>query len=281
MVIKTNDSKAWFGDTVFVKPADVLAEALVTIEATPGGEIQGDSPRMLIPFIQTAAEARVTAEGDEIAPSDPVLSQLSFGTVKIAVLTKLSNESLRYGSTVDMIGASAQNAVTRLADHLFINGDPQQPECKGLLQGEATTADAPITTDFKPLLQVLGEIGDLGGSPTSILLSYGTWARLLQITDKDGAPLVSRTVADAPTPQLFGLPVVITPAMPAGKLLVNCRGEVFASASDLAVDVDTSVFFTADSSALRVTGRIGWGCIHEDHLGIVEVAAPTGKATGR
>ena len=98
------------------------------------------------------------------------------------------------------------------------------------------------------------------------MLNYATWVNLLTLTAKDGRPLVSPDVANAAQPILFGLPVVLSSAMPADTALVVDSSEIIASYSDVTTSVSADALFAYDSVQLRLTARLGFGVIRPNRL---------------
>lgn len=275
MATLTSAAQGFFPDGTLIPATELMPEALIFTAATQGGPVEGDAPFMHVPFVAADPQAGIVAEGDEIAPADARLAQLSFRTTKVALISRVTNETATYSRTLDMLVESSQRAVTNTVDSIFLNGSPEHEGIVGLLEGPELVTATPITDTLDPMLDVLGGIGDNGGSPTELIMSYGTWGKLLKLKAGDGTPLISRTVASAAEPSLFGLPVYVNSQMPANTILVNDANEVYASAGQATVATSNSYFFGSDSLALRVTMRVGWGVIHGNRLGKVTLAAKT------
>lgn len=97
-IFTTTSNKGAFPDSQFTQPADTIPDAIALNElvATQSVVIDGDAPRVNIPYIDTDPTANVVAEGAEISESEATLNQISVGTHKIAMIIPLSNESMRY-----------------------------------------------------------------------------------------------------------------------------------------------------------------------------------------
>lgn len=295
MAIQTTGATGIFPDGTYLPADEVIGDALITTHATQGPAIEGDQPVVHVPFVADDATALVVGEGDEITPSEPVLAELTYRTFKVALLTRMSREASTYTTAANLVSVSAQRAMVAKLDNLFLNGQPAptdptqgfpivQPGQEGLT-GVVNAKGLVIEPDpvsnangLDPLLTTLGKIGANGGRPDALIMSYRTWSELLKIKGSDKLPLISRDVANSPTPTIFGLPVVVNAAMPDAYMFVCDSTQIFASASQINVATSDQVFFTSDSVALRLTCRVGWGIIHENRLGIVKIPMPLEQA---
>lgn len=275
--IVTTDAKGIWGDSTLLRPEDVLTDALIVSQAQQATPINGDSEQVRVPYIGADAQATITAEGAEIQESNPDVDEMTFKTVKLALLCRVSNEAATSSVANNLIANSVRRAVTAAADQLFINGSKEHPDVSGLLQGGSAMQRGEITGSvadgLDSLLRVIGRIGDVGGTPSALILGYGTWMRLLRLKNGMGDYLVPRDAANAPTPSLYGIPCVFTPAMPLNTILVHDRAETFASCSDITVTTDSSHYFSSDSLAVRCTFRLGWGVVRPDRFGLLTVKA--------
>ena len=253
-----SDARGLFPDSSFLKPDEVIPDSLALNElfATQTGEITGDSPKMRVPFVSADATAAIVKEGDDITPATPTLDEVAFNTVKFAILTKMSNEAFASNAATNLISVSAQRAVTGAIDNLMLNNTATEGQPTGLLNTTGiSTVTEQISDNLDPLLDLLGTIGDEGGQPTALTMSFGTWAKLLKLKDSTKRGLVADRVADAPTPSLFGVPVD--------------SSVVFAAASQIEVARDSSYYFGSDSTALRITARVGFGVSFPKRIGKV------------
>lgn len=267
-----SDARGLFPDSSFLKPDEVIPDSLALNElfATQTGEITGDTPKMRVPFVSADATAAIVKEGDDITPATPTLDEVAFNTVKFAILTKMSNEAFASNAATNLISVSAQRAVTGAIDNLMLNNTATEGQPTGLLNTTGiSTVTEQISDNLDPLLDLLGTIGDEGGQPTALTMSFGTWAKLLKLKDSTKRGLVADRVADAPTPSLFGVPVVLNQRTPADTILAVDSSVVFAAASQIEVARDSSYYFGSDSTALRITARVGFGVSFPERIGKV------------
>lgn len=292
----TTNAKSWFGDSVAIKAADAVPEALAlnTYVATQCAVDDGDARRVLVPYIDTDPVAATVKEGAEITAGDPVLDELSFPTVKVGLLHTLSNEAMRAVtegtatkgsvSASEQLSNSLQRAVTAKLDALMLTtpapvtgSSDSQPAAAaeyptaGLAVLGGAVQGGTISSDLSPLLDAIAQITENGANPTAIVVAPTAWAKILKLTAKDGRPLLGGDVQVATALQLFGLPVVINSHMPADGVLVVDSTNVFAAVTDLNVSVDSSAAFKNDSSMIRVTARIGWGVARPKRCAILNV----------
>lgn len=81
-----NSAKAWSPDIQAFPAGDTVPEALIFRGATVVTEsLQGDDPVARVPWVDDAA-AEFVAEGADITPADPALSEVVIATAKVSTL---------------------------------------------------------------------------------------------------------------------------------------------------------------------------------------------------
>lgn len=309
MAIITTPDKGWYPDTTFVAAADAAPEALVLNElaATCVAAPQGDQASVRVPFIDADPAASMTFEGDPLDESDPALTDLVIPTVKIGFISRLSNEAYSHiggdADKNDTLEQSLRRAITAQADTLFLNNIAPEPPAEDeetaseeteseytpqpatySIDGLATntnlidggTIDA--TTMLTPIIDTLAQLGDNGATPTAIIASNTAWARLLKLKYADGRGMVNPDVQAQTLPMLLGLPVIRNSAAPKDTLFIVDSTRLFTAFGDIAITVDHSYYFGSDSTAVRVTARIGWGFAHKNMAARLTVSDPTATA---
>ncbi len=191
-VLKTTITKAAFADTNLLPPEEVIKEAVAlnTNCATPTVTIQGDAPRVRIPYVETDPTAGVVAEGAEITQTSAALNEIEIATHKVALTIPITNEALTYTDATKLVSTSAANAVTNRVDAMFLSADAAAGAPAGLAKLDGLTTET--VTDLKdlaPILTVLSKITDNGGEPSALVMRYSVWARLMALTAKDGRPI--------------------------------------------------------------------------------------------
>lgn len=273
-IFTTTRTTGAFPDAQFIKPAEALPEAICFNEAvaTQSVIISGDAPRVNIPYVDTDPTANVVAEGAEIAQSETTLNQITIATHKIAIIIPFSNESLRYSDAAALVEDGATRAMTNKADNLFLSAASGTPAGLANLDGLTTETPAKLT-DLSPVLNVLAKTTDNGANPTSIVMRYSTWARLMGLTAADGRPFIEPDVTSSAEPRLFNVPVVFNSQAPADTILTLSAKDVIVSASKIEAATSTDALFSRDSSLMRLTMRLGFGVIHPERLGKVVLPA--------
>lgn len=285
-VFKTTTTKGAFPDSQFISAREAIPEAIALNElvATQSVVIDGDAPRVNVPYVSVDPTANVVAEGAEITASSPALNQVSFGTHKIGLLVPFSNESLRYEDAVNLITDSATKTLVAKADQLFLAAEKDTNGIlpTGIAKMDAATDTAGGVTEvtatskaktLDAVLEVLSKTTDHGATPTAIVMRFSTWATLLAITATDGRPMIEPDVTASATPMLFNTPVIFNSSVPANTILTMSAPDVIVSVSNITADTDSSYMFNSDSSVMRMTMRLGFGVVKPERLGRVIVPA--------
>lgn len=281
MAINTNSGiMAWNPERTTLPASDVTPEALVlnplvaTIAATP----QGDASYVRIPFIAADPDAEIVAEGEDLPEGDATRAEIHVYARKIGILQKISREA--YGQQLagdnasagasDLFTESLKRAVTAKLDGMFVNAPERRDDVYA--PGLATdTTDAVIDAgiiagNLDPIVDALALVSDNGASPTCILTSNSGWAALQKLKYADGRPVVNPAAQEAALPQIAGLPVVRSAAVPKDKLLIIDAANIIVALTDVTVDVDASTYFRSDSIAVRATARLGWGIVQRGRI---------------
>lgn len=287
--------QGWNPASTFV-PADQAAPQALALNPYIASSVpapQGDQTFTRIPFISSDPSAQVVREGDEIPTDYITRAEARVFSRKVGLLMQVSREA--YGQQLagdannltvnagDLFTESLRRAVTAKLDSLFCtyaDTDPESPYAPGIaVDRTAAVIDAgSITDNLDPLTDAFATVADNGAAPTAILTSNSGWARLQKLKYSDNRPVVNPNAQEGALPQLAGLPVVRSAAMPKDVLLVVDATNVISTVSDVQVDVDTSLYFSRDAVAVRVIGRIGWAVIQRGRIARLTIGQPdTGK----
>ncbi|KFI58139.1 phage major capsid protein [Bifidobacterium choerinum] len=277
-VFKTTITKAAFADTNLLPPDEVIKEAVAlnTNCATPTVTIQGDAPRVRIPYVETDPTAGVVAEGAEITQTSAALNEIEIATHKVALTIPITNEALTYTDATKLVSTSAANAVTNKVDAMFLSAaaDSAAGAPAGLAKLDGlTTETVTELKDLSPILNVLSAITDHGAEPSALVMRYSVWARLMALTAKDGRPLIAPDVTSSAEPRLFNVPVFFNSYAAADTVLALSAKDVFVSVSQVEAAVSKDALFTYDSSVMRLVMRFGYGLAHPERLGKVVLPA--------
>lgn len=263
------DNKAAFPDQTTIEPLQAIPEALVLTQTTVSGTVQGDQPSVRIAYVDQDPDPEVVAEGGDIDAKDPKLSELVVNTQKVGIITVVSNEAYSYTNATRLLGNSLSRAIASKANRLFLqNAAPAEGQTgiTGLANYPGIIDGGTITDRLTPLIDAIATIATNGGTPTAILAGYDAWAWLLKLAYADGTPQISPDVANSPTPQLYGLPIVLNAQMPANTLIVIDRTQIVSAAGNVVTAVSSERYFEKDSVGLRVTFRFGYGILRPNRI---------------
>lgn len=267
---------AWSPDQISTfDPDDLVPDALILRAATRAGNVEGDAPSVRVPYVSADAAADVVAEGGDITPADPTLSEIVVTTDKVSQLIKVSREQARQTGAAQRLASSMARAVTSKADALFLN-NVSNPT--GLLKtaGLATAGDLGGATgaDVFAAYDAVGAIEDDGGQATQVLINPVDWATLCKLPESSGsAKSLLADIHDTSRRSLAGVPVLVSNHVTAGAALMLDASEVVAAYGQMQLARSDDFYFGADSVALRLTFRIGWTVARVDRLQKLTIGA--------
>jgi HK97 family phage major capsid protein len=256
--------------------ADLLVKPVLALSVAARPEIatvvQTGSKTFRIPMVNADPQAAWVAEGAEIAVSDAVLAELDVTPSKVAGLTLITNELAADSSpeAAQVVGDGLARDIARRLDEAFF-GALASPAPAGLESLPTTTGNAQIVaagTSFADLdafaeAQALAE--NVGATVTAFVAHPTDALALAQL--KGGTALATPLLSQDPTQpsrrQIFGTPLLVSPAVTPGHVwaLDGSRNFVVLR-QDATVDIDPSPFFTSDRTAVRGIMRVGIGWPH-------------------
>ncbi|MFE5342338.1 phage major capsid protein [Isoptericola sp. NPDC056578] len=265
----------WAPDVTYIPAAEAIPDALVLKASTVAGQVEGDSPMVRVLWVD-GAEAQSVPEGEEIPEGEPELAETLVVTHRVSVLVPVSLELARQTGRAQLLADSLRRAVIRQADHAFINRPEGTPPA-GIIHGIPQVAD-PVVANLDPLADAVAGIEAAEGIPSIILAAPGAWADLRKVkTGADSAESLLGAGTDDAAPRLLGIPVLRTPAVPSGKLLVLDKRAIVSAVGDVEVATSEHVYFKRNALAQRVTFRFGQALMHPERTALVTVgAADTG-----
>lgn len=280
MAITTpNVASGWRPDQIHYFDADkILGDSLYLSATTKGGDIQGDAPSLLVPYVDDADSADFVAEGAEISTDDPDLDQVQVFTRKIARMVKLSREQFGQDGTAATVAASVKNDLIRKMDRALLRQDAPTAPAVAPVAGLVNTtglveAEDPITTDLDPLIDLLVELQANDAAPRVIVvdpLAFGALAKLRKGEGSNEGLLSGAN--DALTFPLLGTQVSVSNAMPASTGVVIDPAAIISAFSQVEIATDESAYFTSDSVAVRAIVRVGHQVVRPARLGKFTVA---------
>lgn len=272
----TNVAQGWAPNVVSTfNPDDMLGEALIVTAATRAGEVEGDAPTVLVPYVSSDPDAGFVAEGEQIALQDVGASQIVIGTDKVAVVTRVSRELTNQPGASERIAQSLRRSLTVKADTAFLTNatDPT-----GLLSmaGVATAGDLGGATDpnLFAAYDAVAAIEADGGQATQLLVNPTDWATLSKLPEADGSNRsLLADVHDAARRSLAGVPVIVHAAVTQGTALMLDRSEVVAAYGQMELARSEDAFFQHDAVGIRATWRIGWNVVRPARLQLLTIGA--------
>lgn len=266
MAIQTTPTspKAWAPDVTAFVPGDVVPDALILQTATVVGAIEGDEPAIRVPFVADDGVVGFVAEGAEIPDADQEFDEVVVLTGKVAALGKYSFETLAQPEAARMVVESLSRSVVTKANAAYLGNLAADPGPTGLLNTPGIVDfETPIADDLDLLVDAVSFIELDGGTATHIIANPTAWATLSKLkrgADSNESLVGAGTVAAERA--LLGLPVLVTPAMPAGSLLVVDQSAVIGAQGPVRVARSDDAYFSSDSIGVRVTWRLGWNVQH-------------------
>jgi HK97 family phage major capsid protein len=255
---------------------DRLASASVGLQSG-FRQIGTAAAHLAIPRILSDGTAAWTPEGAEITPSDPTADSVIATPRKLAALTYCSNELIADSnpSAQNAIAESLARAIALKLDLAFFEGSGIEPEIRGLanqsgIQTLAMGDDGATLDNLDPIADALGLLAEADASGTAILMSPRNWRTLSKVKEATGSNkpvLVDSAPTEGVRRSLYGVPVYLssqlstTETQGAAEDVTNsiyvydASQVVFVLRDDTRIDVDRSVAFSRDSTAVRVTLR--------------------------
>ncbi|QPZ39532.1 phage major capsid protein [Paramicrobacterium chengjingii] len=272
-------ARAWAPDLQAFAPRDVVNDAIIMQASTIAGSVEGDQPAVRVAFVDDAA-ATFTAEGADIAESDPTLDEVLVYTAKITQLVKLSREQWTQANTATELSESVRRAVTKKANEAFLTqAAPTSPAVTppaGLINIAGIEDGGAVADDLDGLIDLIAALEDNGGNPSHIIVSPTSWASLRKFKTGTASAqsLLGAGTNDAER-RLLDLPVLVSSAMTGGNGVVVDKSAVASAVGQVMVGSSEHVYFNSDNIALRCTWRLGWNVVHPDRIGKFSVTAPT------
>lgn len=271
-VTTPTSAEAWRPDQISAfNPEDLVSDALIMQAATQVGSVEGDAPAVRCAYVSDDPSSGFVAEGAQIAEADPTLSEVVVTTRKIATLVKVSREQASQAGAAERIANSMQRSIVTKANAAFLTNtsDP-----KGLLKVSGVKDAGALESDLFALSDAVGAIEADGGAATHIVVNPLDWATLSKIPAAAGSNVsVLGEASAAPERKLSGLPVLVSPAMTAGKMLVLDSSEVAAAYGPVSLARSEDAYFDSDSVGVRATWRLGWTVVRPARLQTLTVGA--------
>lgn len=274
-------------------PSDVIfKQSLLSVITTNTVAVEGDQVAVRVPYMKEEPEISFVKEGAEIPEAEQEFSELVITTAKIATLQTLSWEAIRASAPE---GALSPGMTTSRAYSLLLKNCMEGLMTKAnyaLLNNTDTTAGPAgiLTTDgiqqagelepsnLDAISDALTMIESEYGYPSHILMDPLSWGKLRKTKTTAGAGQLLLGSATEQTPDtLFGVQVVVDPAMPKGNILALDNRAILSSYGDLNITASEHAAFDRDSVVTRMTWRFGAKVLHPKRLALVTIPELAGK----
>lgn len=265
-----NSAEGWRPDVISIAPSEVIPDALILQTSTVAGHVEGDEPVVRVIHVKDDT-AGFVAEGADIEEADPQLDETLVATGKIAQLVRISREQYTQHETAGLLSESVRRAIMKAANQAYIaqpapTGSNNTPP-PGLLNVTGIEDGGTLGDDLDALADAVAHIETNGGQATHIIAAPDVWAALRKVKTGTGsnASLLGAGTDDA-TPRLLGVPVITTPAVPQGDMIVVDKTAVVSAVGTIQIATSHDVYFTSDSVALRATWRFGQNITNPERL---------------
>ncbi|QCV87060.1 phage major capsid protein [Acidipropionibacterium jensenii] len=269
-VTTTTTNRAWSPDVQAFLPDQAIPQALILAASTAvyQGDI-GDAPACRVPYV-VDDDAEVTAEGADIPEADPQTAEVVIHTEKISQLIKLSREQFQQSPTAELLSTSVGRAIVKRADVEFLAG--AHTNLPGISTTEGIVDGGAVGTNLDTISDAIAQIQQNGGEPTSILISPLGWSALrkLKASADSNLSVIGAGTNDAQN-LLFGVPVTVTAALAATKLLVVDKTSIASVVGPVNIAQSTERYFEADAIGIRATWRIGWAVQRPNRLATLTI----------
>lgn len=212
-----------------------------------------------VPIIRDDAGAAWVAEGAEITPDDPTLSELVVTPSKVAGLTIVSRELANDSSpeAMQIVGEGLARSIVSQVDKAFL-GNLASPAPKGLasLTGITIVDTGGTLTSLDLFLEAIASAEGENANISAWITTPDMALAIAQLKEATGS---NKGLLDDPR-ILFGRPVKISNDTPQGVIWgVDKTKIITVLREDTEVAVSGDSHFTSDRVAIRATMRVGFG----------------------
>ncbi len=229
--------------------------------------IETGSTTTRFPMLTDDPSAAWTAEGAEIAPSDPTTDDLEVTPLKIAGLTVITNEMAADSSpaAADLIGQGVARDIAHKIDAAYFGtagASTVQPKGLGDLAGTTAVDAGAAWANLDPFEQAKVNAEVLGAPLTAFVANPADALLLAQLKEATGSNKhLLQPDPTLPTRRTIGgVQLFVSPAVTAGTVWgIPRTRSLLVRRTGTTLEVDRSAYFTSDKTAIRATSRVGFG----------------------
>jgi HK97 family phage major capsid protein len=219
-----------------------------------------------IPIIDADASASWVAEGAEITPTDPTISELVVTPAKAAGLTVVSRELANDTSPAaqEIVGNGLGRSIAVKIDTAYF-GDVSTPAPAGLGAIADDDLNLVYAGETPGNLDAFAEAMSLveqDGAVITSFIAHPVDALMVQ-SIKTGtgfnSPLLGTDATNGTARQVFGVPLLVSKHVEQGTIWGLAAARILVVVrQDVEVESDASAFFTSDRIAVRAVMRLGF-----------------------
>lgn len=254
---------------IFIRSVAVQSVALVVSDV-----VISDAANLRVPIVVSDPSTGWVAEGSEITPSDATLGEHVITPKKVAGLTIVSNETVAdvTPAASKIIGEGLARSCTMNVDTAFFaNTTTNGPA--GLKSLTTTVVSAGGSwSNADPFTQAVYAVEAVGATVSAWVANPADALLLASIKEATGSNkgLLEPDATKPGQRVIGGIPLYVSPAVAVGEVWGIPKDRVLAMLrKNVTVEVDQSVYFSSDRTAIRAVMRVGFGYPHP--LGIVKV----------
>ncbi len=227
------------------------------------------STRYNIPIVTDDPTAGWFAEGAEITPDDPSITELTVTPKKVAGLTVVSNELAHDSdpSAQAIVGAGLARDIARKIDTAYFgNTTANGPSGLLSLSGTQTVDTGASITSFDPFAEAISKAENVGAQVGAFVTTPAIALAVAKLKQATGSnmPMLGTAATDALDRRILGVPLIVSPAVGAGDIWAIPTNTVYVVQNGGAeLESDSSVYFTSYRTAVRAVMRVGFGFAHE------------------
>jgi HK97 family phage major capsid protein len=280
-IATTTAAKGMHLDVQGFVPAELIPDALLIATSIRAGNVEGDEPAVRVPYIDTDGDAGFTPEGTTITEADPDHSEVVIHTGKVAVLARVSREQYFQGDASTLLSDSVRRSIIRKANTAYLTQTAPTPPATtppaGLL-ALSPVSGGTVADSFDVVADTVMRIEAANGTATHVIASPTAWASLTKFKQatSSNASLVGAGV-EAAERRLLGVPVLVSAAMTADKVLILDRSAVLSAYGEVQLAVSDQAYFGSDSIGVRCTFRFGQKIVDTERVIQLDVTDPAAE----
>lgn len=241
--------------------------------------VQTASHDFRVPVVSADPVAAWTAEGAEIAVSDPTLTEVVATPKKLAGLTVVTNELASDSSpaALSVVGDGLVRDLRRKIDAAYFAGatPTNGPAGIGVLSGVSTVDAGASFANLDWAEEAKSLVETAHSALTAFVAAPGTALALATIKEQTGSnkSLLGSDPTQPASRAIGGVPLYTSPAVAADTVWgISAPHSIFVLRQDASVVTDTSAFFTSDRVAVRATLRVAFAFPHPASVVKVTIA---------